>query len=111
MNLYQQGCSVVPVTCTELQTVSQEELMVLEETLRMIDVLEDRANSIREKIKEEMEKRGLLSVTIGPVRASYVAGSVKHTFDTKKFKEDHADLYKQYQKDTTVKPTVRITVD
>ena len=110
MNLYQQGCSVVPVTCTELQTVSQEELMVLEETLRMIDTLKERAQQIREKIQEEMEKRGLLSVAIGPVRASYVAGSVKHTFDTKRFKAEHADLYKDYLTNSTVKPSVRITI-
>lgn len=107
---YRAGESVIPVTCTELQTVSQEELMVLEETLRMIDTLKEKAQQIREKIQEEMEKRGLLSVAIGPVRASYVAGSVKHTFDTKRFKAEHADLYKDYLTNSTVKPSVRITI-
>lgn len=94
----------------ELQTVSQKDLALLEDTLFQIESLEKVADSIRAKIKEEMERRGILDLQIGKVKMTYVAGTIRQTFDSKAFKQDDPDLYAIYLKDTVVKPSVRITI-
>lgn len=110
MKLYAEGAKPVEEH-KELQTVSENELSTLEEMLFEMAAAEKIIEDMRAKIKEEMEQRGILNLTFGHVKMSYVAGTVRKSFDSTAFKKDHADLYKKYQKDTTVKPTVRITVD
>ena len=94
----------------ELQTVSQKDLALLEDTLFQIETLEEVAEEIKARIKAEMERRGILNLKIGRANISYVAGTTRQTFDSKKFKEDDPDLYAIYLKDTVVKPSVRITI-
>lgn len=109
MRLYAAG-KQPEVVNTELQTVSENELLVLQGIIMQIEALEQRAQEIREKIKAEMERRGILDVRVGNVKITYVAGTVRRSFDSKAFKAEHEDLYKQYQKDVEVKPSVRITI-
>lgn len=99
------------VPSKELQSVSEGELQVLEEMLLEVAEADKIINAMRSKIQVEMEKRGILNLTFGKVKMSYVEASKKKTFDSTAFKKDHEDLYKQYQKETKVKPTVRITID
>lgn len=94
----------------ELQTVSQSDLQTLEDTLFQIDTLEKVVSNIREKIKDEMERRKILDLQVGRVKMTYVAGTIRQTFDSKKFKQDDPDLYAIYLKNTEVKPSLRITV-
>lgn len=111
MEMYSKGEAVIDVsTPKELQTVSENELLVLQATIMQIEALEQRAQEIREKIKDEMERRGILDVRVGDVKITYVSGTVRRSFDSKTFKAEHEDLYKQYQKDVEVKPSVRITI-
>lgn len=109
MRLYSAG-EVAEKPQYDLETVSQKDLALLEDTLFQIESLEKVADSIRAKIKEEMERRGILDLQIGKVKMTYVAGTIRQTFDSKKFKEDDPDLYAVYLKDTVVKPSVRITI-
>ena len=94
----------------ELQTVSKSDLQTLEDTLFQIDTLEKVVSNIREKIKDEMERRKILDLQVGRVKMTYVAGTIRQTFDSKKFKQDDPDLYAVYLKNTEVKPSLRITV-
>ena len=109
MRLYSAG-EVAEKPQYDLETVSQKDLALLEDTLFQIESLEKVADSIRAKIKEEMERRGILDLQIGKVKMTYVAGTIRQTFDSKKFREDDPDLYAVYLKDTVVKPSVRITI-
>lgn len=110
MRLYKEGAKPeTPVQ--ELQTVSKTDMQVLEDVLMQIKALEAVANNYREKIKEEMEQRGILNLQIGKVKIAYVGESTRKSFDSKAFKADHNDLYLQYIKESTVKPTVRVSVD
>lgn len=95
----------------ELETVSNTDMQVLEDVLFQIKALETVANGYREKIKAEMERRGILNLQVGKVKITYVAGTIRQTFDAKAFRQDDPDLYAVYLKDTQVKPSVRITVD
>ena len=108
MRLYQAG--ETPKEETQLLTVSVKELQLLEDTLFQIQALEKVAEEYRARIKNEMERRGILNIQIGKVKMTLVPGTVRATFDSTSFKSEHADLYKQYIKNTEVKPSLRITV-
>lgn len=109
MVLYKDGSQPEEQT-TELQTVSQKDLEVLSCIITQIAELKKVADDYREKIKAEMEQRGILNIDLPGVQIDYVAGHKRKSFDDTKFKKDHNDLYLQYLKETTVKPAVRITV-
>lgn len=94
----------------QLQTVTPKELDLLEETLYQMNELEEVVAGIREKIKNEMETRGILNLQVKRVKMTYVPGTVRTSFDSKSFKKSYAELYKQFVKDVEVKPSLRITV-
>lgn len=108
MKLYQAGEKPQEVKY-ELQSVSEKDLATMEGALLQIEELEQVVAGIREKIKDEMERRGILNLQIGKVKMTYVAGTIQQKFDVKKFKEDDPDLYAIYLKDSEVKPYIRIT--
>lgn len=107
MALYKEG-SKAQEEHKELQTVSNNDLKVLEDVLVQIDGLQKVVDSYREKIKEEMERRGILDINFGGIKISYVAPHKCKKFDSTSFKKEHEDLFKQYQKETNVKGFVRI---
>lgn len=43
------------------------------------------------------------------MRLTYIEPSTKETFDSKKFKEENPESYKNYIKTTKVKSSIRIT--
>lgn len=101
---------VKPAPVQELQTVSQRDLQILEDTLFQIETLEKVVADIRGKIKDEMERRGILDVQIGKVKVTYIPGTIRQTFDSKSFQKDDPYMYQMYLRDSQVKPSVRITV-
>lgn len=110
MKLYAEGKKYAPEG-TQLQTVSTEQLDVFAAVLGQIKALEDKIAPTREAIKEEMERRGILSLNIGNITVSYIAPSTRKTFDSTNFKADHADLFEKYQKESAVKSSIRIKVN
>lgn len=94
---------------SELQTIPTAQLDYLQYALKQMAAFERTIEPIREAIKAEMEQRGILSVKIGDVAISYVAPTTRKSFDSGRFKKDHADLYAQYQKESAVKSSIRIT--
>lgn len=109
MKLYSEGKKAEQEK--QLQTVSKEQLEVFASVLGQIKALESKVEPIRERIKEEMESRGILNLKIGEVSVTYVAPSTRKTFDSTRFKADHADLFNAYQKESAVKSSIRIKVN
>lgn len=101
---------VKPAPEQELQTVSPKDIALLEDTLFQIETLEKVVADIRGKIKDEMERRGILDVQIGKVKVTYIPGTIRQTFDSKSFQKDDPYMYQMYLRDSHVKPSVRITV-
>ena len=96
---------------TDLQTIDQNTLARFSVVLETIANLEKEIEPIREQIKAEMEKRGILNLKLGNVSISYVAPTKRKTFDAKRFKADNAEMYEQYTKESEVKSSIRIQVD
>lgn len=65
---------------------------------------------LREMILKEMEDKDILAVENDDLKITYVGETYRTTFDSKSFKEDHPDLYKEYSKDSWVKSSIRISV-
>ena len=93
---------------TSLQTVDEQALAKFGNVLKQIAELEKSIEPIREQIKAEMEKRKILNLKAGNVSVTYIAPTTRETFDTKRFKAENVDLYKQYTKVSEVKSSIRI---
>ena len=110
MKLFKEGQTVQPTTSTELQTIDKSDIEYFQYALETIAKLEQNIEGIREAIKAEMEERNILALKIGNVDITYVAPTKRKSFDSTKFKAEHADLYKFYQKESEVKSSIRIKV-
>ena len=62
----------------------------------------------KETIQAKMKEHGLKSYDFGPFKATIGADSMAASFDSKRFKEEHADLYKQYTSQKTKKGSFTI---
>ena len=69
---------------------------------------EENAKIIREKIIDAMKKQGITKFENDKILISYIAPTTAETFDSKKFKEEHPETYKEYIKITNKKESVRI---
>ena len=77
----------------------------LERTMKAIKKGYD---ELKDRILTEMEESGVIKLDTEDVTISYVAPSDRETFDSKAFRQDHADLYDEYVKISPVKPSIRI---
>lgn len=110
MKLYSEGQKATPAITTELQTIHKSDLEYMQYALESIKKLEQNIESIKEAIRIEMEERNILSLKIGNIDITYIAPHKSKKFDSTKFKAEHADLYKAYQKESEVKSSIRIKV-
>lgn len=111
MRLYSEGKRAEEKQATTaLESVSQKELLVFADRLKRIKDLEEEIAGVKEIIQAEMEKRNILALEVGDVSITYVAPTTRKSFDSTKFKAEHADLYKEYQKESSVKGCIKIKV-
>lgn len=71
--------------------------------------IEEQVKTFSERMKGEMEKAGVKKWETDNMRLTYIDSTSKETFDSKRFKEEHPDFYREYIKTTKVKPSIRIT--
>ena len=64
----------------------------------------------KEQLKSAMRENGVKSWDAGRLRVSYTPSSMGKSFDTKKFQEDHPELYSQYLKTSTKADSIRVTI-
>lgn len=110
MKLYKEGQQAIPAVTTELKTIHKSDIEYFQYALESIKKLEQNIESIKEAIRIEMEERNILSLKIGNIDIAYIAPHKSKKFDSTKFKAEHADLYKAYQKESDVKSSIRIKV-
>ena len=71
--------------------------------------IEKQVKTFSERMKGEMEKAGVKKWETENMRLTYIDPTTKETFDSKRFKEEHPEDYREYIKTTEVKPSIRIT--
>lgn len=77
---------------------------------RQIKLLEDQEKKLKQAILEEMEAKGFIKVETDAIAITYIAATDREKFDSKKFREEHADIYDEYVSIVPVKPSIRIKV-
>lgn len=70
--------------------------------------LKEQEDEIKAAILKEMEEKNIRKIESDTLLINYIAPSDRETFDSKKFREEHSDLYDEFVKFTPVKSSVRI---
>ena len=82
----------------------------LAEFERMVKEVKAKQDELKQRILEEMESKGIVSIKSPELTISYVAPTSRETFDSNTFRKDHPDLYDQYVNISLVKASVRMKV-
>ena len=75
---------------------------------KMAKEIKTKEDELKKAILTEMESKGIIKLETDELTISYVAATDRETFDSKKLRADNPDLYDEYIKISTVKPSVRI---
>lgn len=92
--------SLVPMQLVNTIVGIEEELSCLTEIQK----------DYKEKLKTAMRDNGVKSWDADRLRVSYTPSSTSKSFDTKKFQEEHPDLYSKYLKTSTKADSIRVTI-
>ena len=82
----------------------------LAEFERMAKDVKAKQDELKQRILEEMESKGIISIKSPELTISYVAPTTRETFDSKTFRKDHPDLYDEYVNIIMEKASVRMKV-
>ncbi len=83
---------------------------VLANTLAYCENLKKTVDAgIKAKAEENYMATGEQSIVSFGYRYTYIPETVRETLNTKAFKTDHPDMYKEYVKVSSVSPTLRVT--
>ena len=77
---------------------------------RQAKAIKEQEDELKKAILEEMESKNIIKLETDDLMISYVSTTDRETFDSKAFREDHADLYDEYVKMTPAKSSIRIKV-
>jgi predicted phage-related endonuclease len=88
-----------------LDPETAEKIVRFETAMKKLKQQED---ELKEAILNEMQSKNILKIDTPEFMINFIASSDRETFDSKKFKEEHQDLYDEYVKMTSVKPSVRV---
>lgn len=98
------------ITVNKNEIISRENSRKIAEFEKKIKELKEQEEELKKAILEEMEANNILKLETDELTISYVASFDKESFDSKRFREEHADMYDEYVKMTAVKPSIRIKV-
>ena len=99
----------VPVSETALAELADVETLIksIEEQKKQAEA---RAADLRAAIMDAMKKNGVTSFDNERMKITYVAPYTRASVDTTRLKKDHPEIYSEYQKQTTVKESLKITI-
>ena len=102
---------------TQSVTVSEKALAELAEVESLIKTIEEqkkeaqaRSEQLRAAIMAAMKENGVLSLDNDRMKITYVAPYSRTSVDSARLKKDHPEIYSEYQKSTTVKESLKITI-
>lgn len=94
----------------EKQLITRSAVGILIEAKQMADYYKKLYEDIQEQLLAAMKEHGVMSWDTELMKATYTPASESKIFDTKKFQEEHQELYKEYLKKSTRKESIRITI-
>lgn len=98
----------------KVSNLTLSELYSLEAYIEHCDLqkkqAEDRAKELRAMLLDEMEKQGVKTFENERIRLTYVAPQTRSTIDSARLKKDLPEIAEKYQKQTSVKASLKITL-
>lgn len=77
---------------------------------KRIHELTDEYDTVKLQVQHEMSEHGDKSFDTGKMLITLTPPGTRSSFDAKKFKQDHEDLYNEYEKVSKTKESLRITI-
>lgn len=102
------GTYLIPQEENMLITRSAVDILI--EAKQMSEYYTKRYKDIKQQLLNAMVEHKVKSWDTETLKATYTPASESTTFDSKKFQEEHPELYNQYLKKSTQKETIRITI-
>lgn len=93
-----------------IQKAVPEVLKAITEITIQKKQLEEQEKKMKESLLKAMEEHGVKKFENEEVAFTYVAPTTRSSIDSKKLKEDHPDIAKEYTKTSKVSASVKITV-
>lgn len=101
---------LAPVVKEETQLLASSAIDILVEAKQMAEHYKQRYEEIEAQLMQAMVAHNVKSWDAGRIKATYTPAGETTKFDTKKFQEEHPDLYQDYLKKSVKKETLRITI-
>lgn len=77
---------------------------------RKLKDIKEAEEKLKQGVLEEMQEKGILKIETEEMTISYISPTERETFDSKRFRADHEDLFDEYVRMSPVKASVRIKV-
>ena len=77
---------------------------------RIAKDIEEKQKSLKKAILAEMEAKGIIKIETEELLINYIAPTDRESFDSKRFRADHPQLYDDYVSMSPVKSSVRVKV-
>lgn len=77
---------------------------------RKLKDIKEAEDKLKQGVLEEMQEKGILKIETEEMTISYIAPTDRETFDSKRFRAEHEDLFDEYVRMSPVKASVRIKV-
>lgn len=78
--------------------------------LQQYEDIKKKRDEMIEQLRSEMEKAGVVKIETDNMLINYIPEGTRETFDSKALREVSPDLYDQFVKLSTVKPSVRVKI-
>lgn len=103
--------ATVPLTADIIQSAdfSEKYKYLVTLTQYLSDIKRNVDEAIKDIVKENYLETGDSSTCSGGFRYTYVPPTTREVFNTKEFKQDHPELFKEYTKISNVSDSVRVT--
>lgn len=88
----------------------QKLLPSIDYLLRQAKEAQDKADQLKEQLKEAMEQSGTKSIDNEFFKATYIPEGLTAKFDSKSFQKTNPDIYSQFLKTSKVKSQLRLTL-
>lgn len=100
----------IPATEQPLPDYIKANIDRLYEVVQQKKKLQEEEQRIKSEILDKMSGDNLKSIDAVRILFTVVKERTKRRFDEKRFKEEHSELFNEYQKETTEKETLKITL-
>jgi RecB family exonuclease len=102
------------MSCLKVSEMALSELYSLEAYIEHCDLqkkqAEEKAKELRAMLLDEMEKQGVKTFENDRIRLTYIAPQTRSTIDSARLKKDLPEIAEKYQKQTSVKASLKITL-